>query len=140
MGDVDVNWFAVILAGLSSYLIGMVWYAPRVFGNRWVRLVGLTQEKMERGAIRALAIAGVMSLLMAYVVAYVAALIEASSGDGDIASALGAAFWLWLGIVATTVITHDSFEQRPVALTALTLGNRLLTLLLMGLIIGLFGV
>lgn len=140
MGDVDINWFAVILAGLSSFLVGGIWYSKWLFGDRWARLAGLTQEKVEKGAPVALAVSGVMSILAAYVVAYVAGLIELNSGDGDMVSALGSAFWLWLGISATTIITHDAFDQKPIALTAMTLGNRLLTLLLMGVIIGLFGV
>ncbi len=140
MGDVDINWFAVILAGLSSVLVGWLWYSKYLFRDRWMRFAGLTLEREEKGLIPALVVAGVAGLLTAYVVAYVASLIEAQSGAGGMQSALGAGFWLWLGVAATTVITADSFEQRPVQLMIISVGNRLATLLLMGLIIGLFGV
>ena len=140
MGDVDINWIAVILAGLSSVLVGWLWYSKYLFRDSWRRFAGLTLEREEKGMIVALIVAAVTGLLTAYVVAYVASLIEAHSGDGDMVSALGAAFWLWLGIAATTVITADSHEQRPVQLMIISVGNRLATLLLMGLIIGVFGV
>lgn len=140
MGDVDINWLAVILAGLSGALISWLWFSRYLFGDRWSRLAGLTQSRMEQGLPIAAAVTGVVSLLMAYVLAYVASLIEAHSGDGDLASALGAAFWLWVGISATSVIVHDAFDQRPVQVTVIAVGERLVTLLVMGFIIGLFGV
>lgn len=35
---VDVNYWAVLLALLSTLVVGSVWYAPRVFGNYWMRV------------------------------------------------------------------------------------------------------
>ena len=37
-------------------------------------------------------------------------------------------------------ITHDAFEGRPVKLTVLNIGNEFVTIMVMGLVIGLFGV
>lgn len=140
MGSVDINWIAVVLAGLSGAVISWLWFSSYLFRDRWRRLAGLTQSRMEEGTPIAAAVTGVVSILTAYVVAYVASLIEAHSGDSDLASALGAAFWLWLGISATSVIVHDAFDQRPVQMTVIATGERFATLLVMGLIIGIFGV
>ncbi|MGI8977411.1 MAG: DUF1761 domain-containing protein [Thermomicrobiales bacterium] len=140
MGDVDINWFAVILAALSSVGVSWLWYSKYLFRDRWRRFAGLTLDREEKGLIPALVVAGVAGLFTAYVVAYVGSLIEANSGDGDMQSALGAAFWLWVGVAATTVIVSDTFAQRPIQMMAISLGNRLVTLLVMGLIIGVFGV
>lgn len=140
MGDVDINWLAVILAGISGAVISWLWFSRYLFRNRWARLAGLTQSRMEQGTPIAAAVTGVVSILSAYVLAYVASLIEAHSGDGDLASALGAAFWLWLGMSATSVIVHDAFDQRPVQMTVIAVGERFVTMLVMGLIIGVFGV
>ncbi|HEV2127581.1 MAG TPA: DUF1761 domain-containing protein [Thermomicrobiales bacterium] len=140
MGDVDINWLAVILAGIAGAGVSWLWFSKYLFRNRWMHLAGLTLERVERGTSVAAAITGVVSLLTAYVVAYVASLIEAHSGDGDLASALGAAFWLWFGIAAATVIVHDAFDQQPVTKMAISAGERLVTLMVMGFIIGLFGV
>lgn len=140
MGDVDINWLAVILAGLSGAVVSWLWFSRYLFRDRWVRLSGLTQARMERATPIAAAVTGLVSLVTAYVVAYVASLIESYSGDSDLTSALGAAFWLWLGVAAASVIVHDAFDQRPVQLTLIALGERLVTMLLMGFIIGLFGV
>jgi hypothetical protein len=82
MGDVDINWFAVILAALSSVGVSWLWYSKYLFRDRWRRFAGLTLDREEKGLIPALVVAGVAGLFMAYVVAYVGSLIEANSQDG----------------------------------------------------------
>ena len=140
MGDVDINWLAVILAGIAGAVISFLWFSKYLFRDRWARQAGLTLDRMERGTPVAAAITGVVSLLTAYVIAYVAGLIEGYSGEGDMASALGSAFWMWFGVALATVIVHDAFEQRPLPMVVIAAGERLVTLMVMGFIIGLFGV
>lgn len=138
---IDINWLAVVLAGLSSMLVGSIWYAKGVFGTTWAKLakLDLDGEKTKKSAPRALAIAMVMSLLLAFVIAHVAALSRSYFGVSPLEAGLSTAFWLWLGVSVTTVVVHDVFEQRPVKMTLLTVGNQLVTIMVMGLIIGLFG-
>jgi hypothetical protein len=50
------------------------------------------------------------------------------------------AFWLWLGFTAARFITHDAFEGRPMALTFLNVSLEFVTIMVMGLLIGLIGV
>ena len=38
----DINYIAVILATLSSMLVGTVWYTPKVFGNYWMKAANVT--------------------------------------------------------------------------------------------------
>ncbi len=140
MGDVDINWLAVILAGIAGAVVSYLWFSKYLFRDRWARLSGLTIERMEKGTPIAAAVTGVVSLLTAYVVAYVAGLIEGYSGEGDMASALGSAFWLWFGIAAASVIVHDAYDQRPLQKMVIAAGERFVALMAMGLIVGLFGV
>jgi hypothetical protein len=37
------NWIAIVLAGLSAWIIGGIWFSPPVFGRRWMKALGLTQ-------------------------------------------------------------------------------------------------
>jgi hypothetical protein len=48
------------------------------------------------------------------------------------------AFWLALGISATTLLIHNSFEGKPWKLTAISIGNRLVSIIVMGAVIGVF--
>jgi hypothetical protein len=44
----EINWFAVVLAALSSFPLGFVWYGP-LFGKAWAAEVGMTDEKAKSG-------------------------------------------------------------------------------------------
>ena len=51
--------------------------------------------------------------------------------------AITTGFWLWLGLIAARIITHDAFEGRPKRLTLLTISHELVTIMAMAGIIGL---
>ncbi|MFZ4478137.1 MAG: DUF1761 domain-containing protein [Saprospiraceae bacterium] len=40
----EINWIALFVAALVPLLLGFVWYHPKVFGNTWMKLTGLTME------------------------------------------------------------------------------------------------
>jgi len=135
--NVEVNWLAVVLASASSMVVGSIWYARGVFGNTWAKMVGLDDEKMKKGAAKAIGITIVCSFITAYVLAHVAYLSNQFFKHSFLQDTLMTAFWVWLGFTATRFITHDVFEQRRKKLTVLALGNELVTIMVMALIIGL---
>jgi hypothetical protein len=138
--EVQVNWLGVFLALVSSMVIGMIWYARPVLGNTWAKLVKLDEKKMQQGASKAIGITVVVSFITAYVLAHVAYLSNSFFHHSFLQDAVATAFWLWLGLTAARIVTHDAFEQRPVKLTAMNVAHELVTLLVMGLVIGLVGV
>ena len=42
-----INWIALLLAALSTLVVGFVWYNPKVFGTIWMKESGMTEEKMK---------------------------------------------------------------------------------------------
>jgi len=44
-----INWLAVLVAGLSAFAIGGVWYSPGLFGNAWMKDSKLTEEEIKKG-------------------------------------------------------------------------------------------
>jgi hypothetical protein len=134
--EVEVNFLAVLLAAIVVMVVGSVWYAKPVFGTTWAKLVKLDDNKMRKGAAKAMAMAFVAALVTAYVLAHVTYLSYSFFDTSFMSSAISTAFWLWLGISATTIVTHNGFEQKPDKLTILALGNQLVTFLAMGVIIG----
>lgn len=137
--EVSVNWLAVLLAGLSSLVVGSIYYAKPVFGSLWIKLAKLDEKKMAQNSVRPIVIATAMSLVAAFVIAHVAAISKEFFGSSELSAGLSSALWLWLGISATTVIIHDVFETRPFQLTFLTVAHQFFSLMAMGLIIGLLG-
>ena len=65
--DVQVNYWAVFLAAVSTMVVGSIWYAKPVFGKTWMKLVNLDEKKAAAGAVKALSLTFVLSLLTAYV-------------------------------------------------------------------------
>lgn len=137
--DVQVNLWAVVAAMASSLVVGSLWYSPAVFAKRWAKLARIDTSKGGNVA-KPIAITVVVSLLTAYVLAHVAFLSHQFFHHSFLQDSLGTAFWLWLGLAGARFVTHDAFEGRPAELTAINVGCELVTLMLMGLIIGLIGV
>lgn len=134
--DVQVNWLAIVLAMVSSMVVGTIWYAKPVFGDKWAKMVGLDDKKMKEGSGKAIGITVVVSLITAYVLAHVTYLSNAYFANSFMQDALMTAFWVWLGFTAARFITHDAFEQRPMKLTAMNIAHELVTFMVMGAIIG----
>lgn len=134
---VEVNYLAVLLAALSSFVVGFVWYSKPVFGTMWSDMVKLSEKQQKSGMAKAMVMSLIAALVMAYVVAHVSFLSNVYFSNSFLQDSLNTAFWLGLGISATTIVTQDAFEQRRRKLTAINVGYQFLALLTMGLIIGL---
>ncbi len=134
--EVAINWWAVILAALSAMVVGWIWYSKSVFGKAWMKMAGKTDKDLEKNGWWPMVIALVASFVTAYVLAHVTYLSNAFFHNSFLQDALATAFWLWLGLTATRIVIHDSFEGRPAKLTLLSVSHELVTLVIMALIIG----
>ncbi len=134
--EVEVNWLAVVLAALSTMVVGSIWYTPAVFGKQWEKLARLDKKNMANPA-KAIGATLVVSFNSAYVLAHVTFLSNNFFGNSYLQDALTTAFWVWLGFTAARFITHDAFENRPWKLTLMNVAHELVTFMVMGLIIGL---
>jgi hypothetical protein len=43
------NMLVVALAALVPLIVGFIYYNPKVFGNAWMKVAGVTQEQLEKG-------------------------------------------------------------------------------------------
>ena len=136
---VEVNYVGVVLAAASSLAVGYIWYAPKVFGNRWSKLTGVTQGQLKKGMVRPLLIMVAASLITAYILAHVTFLAHDFFRNSFLQDAVTTAFWLWLGLAAMRLLAHDVFERRPTQLTLINVANDFTTIIAMGVVIGLAG-
>ena len=137
--DVQVNYWAVLIAMFSSMAVGSIWYSRGVFGNTWIKLAKINMSK-NGSAVLPIVATAIVSLITAYVLAHVAFLSNQFFHNSFLQDAVTTAFWLWLGLTAARFITHDAFEGRPVKLTVINISHEFVTILIMGAIIGLMGV
>ncbi len=102
---------AIILAGLASMPIGMLWYGP-LFGKTWAKLMGFSTASMDdsKKKMRATYAA---QLTGTVVQAFVLSLMIFSSRVFELGQVMLLAFWLWLGFMATVIMTKQLFDTRP---------------------------
>jgi Protein of unknown function (DUF1761) len=134
--EADVNYLAVILAGLSSQPLGFLWYGP-LFSKRWMEARGYEEGSMEGGdnpGIYALA------LLFALVIAYSMARLVDMVGADSVGDCLAIALFVWVGFAGSVMAVQGIFNHAPSRVNSFLIegGYQLASFLLMGLIIGLF--
>ncbi len=131
MPTVDINYLAVLVAALASYVLGALWYSPVLFGKLWMKLSNLDPKNMDaakKHMVRGYVLGFVAALVMSYILAHWVDYAEATTISGG----LQAGFWAWLGFVATVTLGSVLWENKPFKLYLLNNAYNLVSLLLMG--------
>ena len=64
----EFNFLAILVAALTSFVVGYVWYNPKVFGTIWMKEAGLTQEQLEKGnMLKIFGLTFVYALMLAFI-------------------------------------------------------------------------
>jgi hypothetical protein len=132
----DINYWAVIVATLSSMVVGSIWYTPRVFGRYWMRMTGVTMSGRTADAVIPIVVTLLVSFITAWVLAGAAFISQDFYGGSFLVNSLITALVLWAGFTAARFVTHDAFDKRPSGLTILNISHELVTIVIMALIIG----
>ncbi|WP_223700939.1 DUF1761 domain-containing protein [Sutcliffiella deserti] len=127
----DLNYFAVLGAGLSAFFIGGIWYSL-LFGKLWMKLHGFTDEQLRRTAGRVFGGSFVLALIISFVLALFIGS-ESTATFGLIAGFMTGAFF----VTAAMGITY-LFERRPFVLFLIDGGYHIVTFSVMGWILGLW--
>ena len=132
------NILAILLAAASSMVVGTLWFLPATFGNAWNTITGVDAMKPQRPAV-VFPLSFLSAAITATVLSGAASLVAGMPGWAPLAASLIAAGALWLGFTAATTAVHYLFEGRSLRLYTINVGHLLVTALVMGLIVGLFG-
>lgn len=128
----EVNLIAVLLAALSAFLLGGLWYSPALFANKWMALTGQSEETLKSGSMPVIfGGAFILNLIAAYVLAMFL-------GPMPPAYATLAGLSVGLCWVATSLGVNYLFERRPLGLWLINSGYFVLQFTAMGAIIGAF--
>ena len=128
----DVNWIAVLLCGVSSMVLGGLWYSPLLFGRVWQRGARLTDEQLAGG--NPTLIYGLAFLLSLVAAAVFALFLGREMTLGASVAAGAAAGLCW---VAAAFGINYLFERRSLADWLVNGGYHALQFTLFGLILGL---
>jgi hypothetical protein len=64
----NVNWLAVGVGAVLSYLLGWLWYSPKLFGTKWAEGVGVSLGDASEMPVAAMVIQALGTLSLAWIV------------------------------------------------------------------------
>ena len=128
-----IDLVAVVIAGLSAFALGGLWYSPLLFVRAWQALTGLSDEALARGNPAMIyGASAVLSLIAAFVFAMFL------GPEPSLALGLGAGVSAGLCWVTASFGINYLFERKSMALFAINGGYHTLQFTLYGLILALW--
>jgi len=135
MTPIMVNYLAIIIAALAGLGLGLIWRT--VMLKPWLAARGKTKADIEgRGLVLPFLTTFVALLVMAWMLAGV----MAHMGQVTVRGGLITSFLVWLGFVITVIGVSHAFTGAKPLLTLIDGAYWLAALLIMGAVIGAFGV
>ncbi|MFL5631669.1 MAG: DUF1761 domain-containing protein [Gemmatimonadaceae bacterium] len=135
----EVNYLAVLVAGIVIFLLGGLWYSPVLFAKRWIALQDRTEEQMKAQAaaanmpllyLGAFVTAFITAWVMAHILGHIAVHAPMSAAHGAMFGAL-----CWFGFAATTSYATAAFSGKPKQLWLIDTAYNLVSFVLAGIIL-----
>ena len=133
-----INYIAVIIATLAGFGLGAVWYM--VLGGVWLNAIGKTKEELGKDEGPAKALPFIIALVALFIMALMLAGLMGHLGDVTVKGGAITGLFVWVGFVITTMGVNHAFGGAKPMLTLIDGGHWLAVLLVMGAVIGAFGV
>ena len=124
------NYLAVLVAALSSFLLGGLWYSRMLFGPTWQRAAGDTREKKDGHPAKVFGLSFIFALVASAAYASLLPMPESVSAAGVQGLCVGA------GIVAACFGINYQFANRSGALWLIDAGYHTLQFGIYGVILG----
>lgn len=126
----QVHWLSIGAAGLSAFVVGGLWYGP-LFGRTWMAEFGFTEASLaERNLPMVFGLALLLSVVAAlFLDLFIGA--SATLASGALAGLLAATGW-----VITFVGIYYLFEMRSIKAWLVNAGYALISMTVMGAILG----
>lgn len=140
--DIQVNFIAVLAAGIVSMVLGFLWYSPMLLGKPWMKEKGYTPEKLKKDQKEMgkwYGVSFVVSLITAYVLAHVMVMAENFFHYSWVSTGISSAFWMWLGFIMPVQLTATIFGNKNLKLLGIDTGYQLVSILGMGVVLGMLG-
>lgn len=129
-----LNWFAVITAALSNFLIGGLWYSQILFGKVWMKENNFTDDSLnEVNMPKIFGLTFLFSFVMALNLAMFLNDTNTTAGWGATAGFLAGFGW-----AAMSIFIIGQFERKSTKYMLIHGGYVTISFIVMGLIIGLW--
>lgn len=107
----EIDWLAVVLGAVSTFVLGFIWYNPKVFGKAWQKAAGISDEEMNNtsGMAKIFGTSFVLTFIMALMLSYFI------HEDADMSNAIRHALYIGLGIVTMALGVNAMYERKGFA-------------------------
>lgn len=133
----QLNWWAIILATLSTLPVGYLWYDMKLgAGKRWAQLnkIKINSKDANKGMAQTFFFMLLTSLFTAFLMS---CLMLTVGVEG---------FWnsLYFGLIVGVIFrggahfVHDGFAQKPMELSLINAGHDMVSLALMAIVLGMW--
>lgn len=130
----DLNWLAVLVSVVASFVVGALWYSPLLFGKQWVKAHGFSDQQID--AMQQSAGSAYVSALVGYIImALVFTVIISQIGITQLWDGLLLALVIWIGFVMTNGLTNAMFSGKSRGAFLIDTSYQLVTILIMGAIL-----
>ncbi|RZQ52450.1 DUF1761 domain-containing protein [Pseudoalteromonas phenolica] len=130
----ELNYWAILLAALSSFMLGGLWYSPVLFGKTWLEGCGLTELDLQNSDPKLIyGLAFILSLLAAFVLALIL------GPDPNITQSITIGAAVGIGLASSSLGISYIFEQRPLSLFLVNGGYHTFQFILMAVILSVTG-
>ena len=130
--NVDVNYLAVLVSAIVSFIIGGLWYSPLLFGNAWMKSGGFSEKNIEKAKKKGMGklyfITFIASLLMAFVLSHFVQYLTAQT----FSEGMQAGFWIWLGFIVPVLLGGVLWEGKSLKFYLINIAYWLVNLIIIG--------
>jgi ABC-type thiamin/hydroxymethylpyrimidine transport system permease subunit len=133
MSNIRLNWVAILVAGIASFIFEALWYS--IFMNEWLAGIGRTREWLMTTGVSPALQYGV-AIVCAIIASAVLSIVIQATGEHTLRRGVICGALVWLGFVATSWATEYIFEVRSLQIFAVNAGFWFFDLMLIGAIVG----
>lgn len=131
MNMTTLNPWAILVAAVSAFILGGLWYSPMLLGVLWKRANGFGPNEPPQPTPKTFAITFVLSLVMSFNLAMFLNDPKTTMAWGAMAGFLAGFGWVAMGIAIVAL-----FEHRPWSYVVVNGGYLTVALVVMGAILG----
>jgi hypothetical protein len=132
----QVNYVAVLVAALASFVVGGLWYSPLLFSKPWMAEIKLTADDWAKAKPSMARLYGT-AFLTALLASYLMAVLLVTTNHHNMGSGLKRGFAAGACWIATAFGSSYAFEQKSLRHWAINAGFYVVQFTVMGGILGL---
>ncbi|MEL6535086.1 MAG: DUF1761 domain-containing protein [Bacteroidota bacterium] len=127
----SINIWAVLVAGVASWMLGTLWYSKALFGKSWQSLLGFTDEYLQQGNMALIFGSSLVAMIvMAFGMAMFFGGEVTKIAEGATYGAMTGVFFVAMGIGINML-----YQRKPLKLFFIDAGYQVIFLTMQGIIL-----